>query len=269
MPLLHHAWETHPTRVFLAGFRTGGRRLRWLVQIFLLVACSWAAAESPPAQPPASTPTPSPEPTPVPLSNVVSEMQSTMATLEEINASLSRVHSGTDAIVTRLTQMNSEINPRLAEDTKLLVTGPSLDILYRTKLTWQDFGRNLTGLARELTQQAMSLEQELVDLGRLAKTWQMTLDSAKQGNAPVEPLQNAVDSIEQRRRTIEESRARVFNLLSQISDEETRIRRTLSSIEQAQVQALRDLLVRDSPPIWNLKAGLAQEWQHRSTESLI
>ena len=102
----------------------------------------------------------------------------------------------------------------------------------------------------------MSLEQELVDLGRLAKIWQSTLDAAKQTNAPVEPLQNAVDSIEQRRQAVEASRARVLTLLSQISDEETRIRRTLSSIEQSQVQALRDLLVRDSPPIWRLKARI-------------
>jgi small-conductance mechanosensitive channel len=190
-----------------------------------------------------------------------------MTTLEEVDASVSRVRSSTDGIVTRLSELNGEIDPRLAEDTKLLTTSPSLDILYRVKLTWEDFSRNLSVLARELTQQAMSLEQELVDLGRLAKIWQSTLDGAKQTNAPVEPLQTAVNSIEQRRQAVEASRARVLTLLSQISDEETRIRRTLSSIEQSQVQALRDLLVRDSPPIWRLKPGLGREWQNRSTQS--
>jgi potassium-dependent mechanosensitive channel len=239
--------------------------VRWVTQIFVLLAFSWAGAESPPAQSPAPTPKATPEPTPIPLSNIVSEMQSTMATLEEIDASLSRVQSSTEAIVTQLAQVNGEINPRIAEDTKLLATGPSLDILYRTKLTWQDFGRNLSGLGRELADQAVSLEQELVELSRLAKSWQMTLDAAKQSNAPVQPLQNAIDSIEQRRQAVDASRARVLNLLSQISDEETRIRRTLASVEQSQVQALRDLLIRDSPPIWRLRAGL--EWQHRSTQS--
>lgn len=190
-----------------------------------------------------------------------------MTTLEEVDASVSRVLSSTDGIVTRLSELNGEIDPRLAEDTKLLTTSPSLDILYRVKLTWEDFSRNLSVLARELTQQAVSLEQELVDLGRLAKIWQSTLDAAKQTNAPVEPLQTAVNSIEQRRQAVEASRARVLTLLSQISDEETRIRRTLSSIEQSQVQALRDLLVRDSPPIWRLKPGLGREWQNRSTQS--
>ena len=190
-----------------------------------------------------------------------------MTTLEEIDASVTRVRSSTDGIVTRLSELNGEINPRLAEDTKLLTTSPSLDILYRIKLSWQDFGRNLSVLARELTQQAMSLEQELVDLGRLAKIWQSTLDAAKQTNAPVESLQSTVDSIEQRRQAVEASRARVLTSLSQISDEETRIRRTLSSIEQSQGQALRDLLIRDSPPIWSLKVGFGREWQNRSTQS--
>ena len=267
MPLLHHAWETCQTRVFLAKSRIPCRTVAWLVGIIFLFAISWAAAESSPEQSPAATPKASPEPTPLPLANVLSEAQSTMTTLEEIDASVSRVLSSTDGIVTRLSELNGEIDPRLAEDTKLLTTSPSLDILYRVKLTWEDFSRNLSVLARELTQQAMSLEQELVDLGRLAKIWQSTLDAAKQTNAPVEPLQTAVDSIEQRRQAVEASRARVLTLLSQISDEETRIRRTLSSIEQSQVQALRDLLVRDSPPIWRLKPGLGREWQNRSTQS--
>ena len=267
MPLLHHAWETGQTRVFLTKSRIPCRTVASLVGIIFLFAISWAAAESSPEQSPAATPKASPEPTPIPLANGLSEMQATMTTLEEIDASVTRVRSSTDGIVTRLSELNGEINPRLAEDTKLLTTSPSLDILYRIKLSWQDFGRNLSVLARELTQQAMSLEQELVDLGRLAKIWQSTLDAAKQTNAPAESLQNTVDSIEQRRQAVEASRARVLTLLSQISDEETRIRRTLSSIEQSQVQALRDLLVRDSPPIWRLKAVFGQEWQNRSTQS--
>jgi potassium-dependent mechanosensitive channel len=267
MPSRYHAWEPCQTRVFLAKSKSADRAIRRLVGITALLAISWAAAQGAPEQSPAAMSTARPESTPIPLANVLSEMQSTMTTLEEIDASVARVRSSTDGIVTRLSELNGEINPRLAEDTKLLTASPSLDMLYRLKLSWQDFGRNLSVLARELTQQATSLEQEVVDLGRLAKIWQTTLDAAKQSNAPVESLQNAMDSIDQRRQAVEASRARVLTLLTRISDEETRIRRTLSSIEQSQVQALRDLLVRDSPPIWRLKAVFGQEWQNRSTES--
>jgi potassium efflux system protein len=225
---------------------------------------SLAVAQTPPGPQASPTAKASPEPTPIPLTGVLSEMQSTMTTLEEIDASAARVQSNTDAIATKLSQLTGEMNPRLAEDSKLLTTSPSLDILYPIKLTWQDFARNLNALARDLTQHATSLEQELVDLSRLAKTWRTTLEFAKQSNAP---LQSAVDSIEQRRQALEASRARVLSLLGEISAEEMRTRRTLSSVEQSQIRALRDLLVRDSPPIWRLRAGLRQEWQNRSGES--
>jgi potassium efflux system protein len=267
MPLLHHARETHRKRVFLSRSGRLSLALRSAVGIVVFSILSGAVAQNPPGPQASPTAKASPEPTPIPLTGVVSEMQSTMNTLEEIDASAARVQSNTDTIVTKLSQLTGEINPRLAEDSKLLTTNPSLDILYRIKLTWQDFGRNLNALARELTQHAASLEQELVDLNRLAKTWKTTLDFAKQSNAPVQPLQSAVDSIEQRRQTLEASRARVLTLLGEISNEEMRIRRTLSSVEQSQIRALRDLLVRDSPPIWRLKAGLRQEWQNRSGES--
>jgi potassium efflux system protein len=264
MPLLHHDWETHRKRVFLTRSGRLSVALRSAVGLIVLSIFSLALAQTPPGPEASPTAKASPEPTPIPLTGVLSEMQSTMTTLEEIDASAARVQSNTDAIATKLSQLTGEMNPRLAEDSKLLTTSPSLDILYPIKLTWQDFARNLNALARDLTQHATSLEQELVDLSRLAKTWRTTLEFAKQSNAP---LQSAVDSIEQRRQALEASRARVLSLLGEISAEEMRTRRTLSSVEQSQIRALRDLLVRDSPPIWRLRAGLRQEWQNRSGES--
>ena len=269
MPLVHHARETPRKRVFLPPFPAFAFAMRLMVGTILLLVLTGAAAETPTDQKASPTPKTTPEPTPIPLAEMLPEMQATSTTLEEIDASASRVQSNTDAFVTRFSQLTGELNPRLAEDTKLLSTRPSLDLLYRIKLTWEDFGRHLSVLARELTQQATSLEQELLDLDRLAKTWGTTLEVAKQSNIPAEPLQNAIASIAQRRQAVEATRARVLTLLSQISDEETRIRRTLSAVEQSQIQALRDLLVRDSPPIWRLKGGLAREWQMRSSQSFI
>ena len=123
-----------PDASFSPESRIPCRTVAWLVGIIFLFAISWAAAESSPEQSPAATPKASPEPTPLPLANVLSEAQSTMTTLEEVDASVSRVLSSTDGIVTRLSELNGEIDPRLAEDTKLLTTSPSLDILYRVKL---------------------------------------------------------------------------------------------------------------------------------------
>jgi potassium efflux system protein len=269
MPLLHHARETPRKRVFLPRFRTLASATRLMVRSILLLVIISAAAETPADQKSSPAPTATPEATPIPLTDVLAEMQATTTTLEEIESSASRVQANTDSIVSQLWQLTGDLNPRLAEDTKLLGTHPSLDLLYRIKLTWEDFDRNLSRLARDLTQQATSLEQELAALDRLAKTWSTTLEAAKQSNVPVQSLQNALDSIAQRRSAVEATRASVLTTLGQISDEETRIRRTLAAVEQSQIQALRDLLVRDSQPIWRLEGGLGSEWQKRSSDSFV
>ena len=73
---------------------------------------------------------------------------------------------------------------------------PALDMLYRLKLTWQNFGVRLSVSARELTQHATSLEEQLARLDQLNKTWQATLQAPKLPETPPPMLQRVVDSIE-------------------------------------------------------------------------
>ena len=122
MPLLHHARETPRKRVFLPPFPVFALAMRLMVGTILLLVLTGAAAETPTDQKASPTPKTTPEPTPIPLAELLPEMQATSTTLEEIDASASRVQSNTDAFVTRLSQLTGELNPRLAEDTKLLST---------------------------------------------------------------------------------------------------------------------------------------------------
>ena len=77
-----------------------------------------------------------------------------------------------------------------------------------------------------------------------------------------------VDAVEQKRQAVESDRARVLTALSQFSDEEGRVRKTLSSVKQAQIRALKGLLLRQSPFFWGPRTGLGTEWIDRSGESL-
>ena len=244
-------------------------RVVQVVLLFILALVS-SGGTAPAQQPSAPLAKPNPAPTPIPLANVPLEAQSVVTSLEEIDASVSRVRSSADAIDGTLWHLTSEIDPRMSEDTRLLRASPSLDRLYWIKLTWQDFGAILSALSRELTQRVTSLEEEIARLDQLDKTWQATLQSAKEVNMPPPALQNVqsvVDSIEQTRQAAESGRARVLIVLSRLSNEETRVRRTLSSVEQSQIQALKSLLVRGSPFIWSLKTGLGREWENQSGDS--
>ena len=178
--------------------------------------------------------------------------------------------SSADAIGRTLSDLTSEIDARIADDTRLLTTSPSLDMLYRLKLIWRNFRVRLSVSARELTQHATSLEEQLARLDQLNKTWQATLQSAKEQETPpsvLQRVQSVVDSIERTRQAAESGRDHVLTLQSLLSEEEARIRTTLSSIEQVETRALKNIFVRDSPPIWSLETSLGTEWEKHSGES--
>jgi potassium-dependent mechanosensitive channel len=238
--------------------------------LFLILALFSSGGTAPGEQASASPAKPNPGPTPIPLTVVPAEAQSAMTSLQEIDASLSRDQSGASVIAGSLSNLRSEIDARIAEDMRLLTASPSFDTLYRLKSTWQNFGDNLSALARELAQRATSLEEERARLDQLNKTWQATLQSAKQPDTPqpvLQSVQSVVDSLEQTRQAAESDRARVLTLQGRVSEQQARVRRALSSIEQAESRALKDLLVRDSQPIWSGGTSLGREWEKQGGES--
>ena len=240
--------------------------------LLLILALASGGGPAPGEQASASPAKPSPAPTPIPLTTVPVQAQSAMTSLEEIDASVSRDQSSAGDIAGSLSNLTSEIDATIAEDMRLLMASPPLDVLYQLKSTWQNFGDNLSALARELGQRATSLEEERARLDQLKKIWQATLQSAKQPDTPqpfLESVQKVVDSVERTRQAAESGRAQVLTLQGRLSEQEARVRTALSSVEQSQDRALKSLLVRDSPPIWSGETGLGREWQKQSGASLF
>ncbi|MBV9297984.1 MAG: mechanosensitive ion channel [Verrucomicrobia bacterium] len=243
-------------------------RIVLLINIILALVSGTGTALSQQAS--ASPGKPAPASTPIPLAKVPLEAQSTLASLQEIEANVSRDQSSAEASGRTLSELTNEIDARVAEDRRLLTSSPSLEVLFPLKLAWQSFGVRLSASARELAQHATSLEEQLGRLDKLSKTWQTTLQSTKQPEAPLpvlQSVQSAVDSIERMRQTIESARAQVLALQSRISEQEARVRTALSLIEQGENRALKSIFVRDSPPIWRLQTSLGTEWVQHSGES--
>jgi potassium efflux system protein len=238
--------------------------------VLLILALVSGGGTAPGEQASASPAKPNPAPTPIPLTTVPVEAQSAMTSLEEVDASVSRDQSSAGDIAGSLSNLASEIDATIAEDMRLLTASPPLDVLYRLKSTWQNFGDNLSALARELAERATSLEEERTRLDQMKKTWQATLQSAKQPDTPqpfLQSVQNVVDSIERTRQAAESSREQVLTLQGRLSEQEARVRTALSSVEQSQNRALKSLLVRDSPPIWSGETSLGREWEKQSGAS--
>lgn len=251
-------------RTLIGGSRAHEARTLLLIALACIASGAIAAQPSP-------SPAASPEPTPIPFTNILIERQSAMTSLQEMGEGLSSTQSSAQVVADDFGSLTGEIDPRMAEDTQVLQASPSLDMLYRTKLTWQDFGENLSALSKELTRRVVDLDEELDRSKGLEKSWQVTLEAAKKENVPASSLQSiqgVVDSIQQTRQAIEARRSDALNLLTQISDEQTRVHRTLSMVEQAQIRALKDLFVRDSPFIWKVRSSLTKGWANRCGTSV-
>jgi small-conductance mechanosensitive channel len=238
-----------------------------LLTILALVSSAGMALSQ---QASASAAKPTLAPTPIPLAKVALEARSTLASLQEVEANMSRDQSSAEAVGHTVSELTNEIDARTAEDKRLLTSSPSLEVLFPLKLAWQSFDARLSASARELVQHATSLEEELGRLDKLDKTWQATLQSAKQPETPapvLKSVQTVVDSVERTGQATESGRAHVLDLQSRISEQEARVRTALSLIEQGENRALKSIFVRDSPPIWSLQTGLGTEWAQHGSES--
>jgi hypothetical protein len=131
------------------------------IVLLIILALVSSGGTAPGEQASASLAKPNRAPTPIPLAKVPLEVQSALASLQEIEANVSGDQSGAGGIARTASVLTSEIDTRIADDTRLLTTSPSLDILYRLKLTWQSFGVRLLVSDAELTRHATSLEEQL------------------------------------------------------------------------------------------------------------
>jgi hypothetical protein len=158
-------------------------RMRLVIRIGLFVILALvSSAGAAPSQPVSGSPAkPNPSPTPIPLAKVPLEAQSALASIQEIDSNVSRDQSNAGGFVRSLSDLTTEIDARVADDTRLLTTNPSLQLLYRLKLTWQSFRDGLSASARD------SIER--------------TRQAAESGQAHVLTLQSRISEEEARVRT--------------------------------------------------------------------
>ena len=239
-----------------------------VVRIALFVAFSWVSGSNPveAQQAPASQGRPSPSP-PIPAMKVASEAASALESLRELQSSLS-ADTTAAAVSDGLSHLTGDIDAQIDDDTELLISNPTLQMLYPLKLTWQNFNERLSALNNNLTRSGTSLDEALARTDDKNRVWQLTLQSI-QGNGTPEVLQRVkgvIDSIRETRQVVDSRRAQILDLQNRTFEQAGRIRNALNLIEQAEQQALASILSRDSPPIWDLKASFETAWTstHRS-----
>jgi potassium-dependent mechanosensitive channel len=241
-------------------------RTRRVFRIFLFVTFCWvltgnrAGAQQTSATPSKPSPT-NPVPTPIPLSEIAGQAESANDSLRGIENSLSTDKS-TATAETRVPELTDEIDLRTAEMDKLLEASLPLEFVHRMELVAQSLHDGLSTLNHHLTEHAKILDGQIADLDRLSKIWKSTLQLPELSNAAPEipqRVQGLIDRISRAQQALKSLRARDLVLQGQLLEASARLETADSALEQAEAAAVKNLLVQDSPPIWNIGINTSRE----------
>src|SRR5271166_3816120 len=218
--------------------------MRRVIRIFLFITfcCVLVGNRVGAQQTFATTPKPSPTnpvPTPIPLSEIASQGESASESLRDIETSLS-TDQLTATVEKRLPQLTNEIDLRTAEMGRLLASSLPLDFLHFMEVTSQRFRDELSTENHDLTERTRTLDDQIAQLDKLSMIWKSTLQLPE--------LYQAAPEIPKR--------------MQSLIDHIGRVQTALSALERAEANAVRNLFVQDSPPIWRLGVDSWQEESH-------
>jgi potassium efflux system protein len=240
------------------------------IRIGLVIAFCWGLSEGGAgAQQFSSAETkPSPAPTPIPLSEIASHAESTTRFVQNIETTLSKDRV-TATVEKSLPPLTSEIELREAEMAKYLAGVVPLELLHSMEIVLQGYGDQLSSWNNDLTARAKVLYCQIAQLDGLGKIWKSTLQLPQLSKtAPEIPkrVQGLIDLIGRTEQAAESLRERDLTLQGQVLEATARLQAVAPAFEQAQADAVKDLFVQDSPPLWRL--GVKQ-WREESQTSLI
>ena len=206
-----------------------------------------------------ATPTPKPAPTAVPLADTVGAAESTSEKLQEIENNLAS-QQPTVAIARDLPRTSQEITALLTETTRSLKPGTPLETLSDLDAHWRKLSEQLDLWARSLTARANAVESEIDSLPDLRSTWTQSLTLAHTSAAPPEitrRIESLLTAIGKTGAVLQARRATILTLQSRLAEQTQRATGALRLLKVAKSEAVEQLGLRDSPPIWNAEVRAA------------
>jgi small-conductance mechanosensitive channel len=253
--------------------------LAFLFASMLAVIASAAAPTTQTTQPaPTSAPSVQPPSGPFPLAQAATEAESASITLRSMTAELNGDQQ-TAQIAEEIPILTSEIDGRLDETSKLLSSGASLQLLGMQEDDWSAISKSLDQWKRLLQQRHNRLQSVGAQLSRLRSDWDREHDVVTywSTHAKSTDLLNAArNSVDDTRAIIDRTQGdlharqvELFAVEQAVDGQDARVLDVLDLVRQARDQAFNRLLVRDSPPLWDLEKlsknnGGAVEEGHQS-----
>jgi small-conductance mechanosensitive channel len=185
--------------------------------------------------------------------DIAPQAETALATLEALNTSLD-VDQTSQTISGDLPALISLIDGRLEDTSNDLSRQPTLPRLRRLENEWNALHDELSRWKRSLAKRGQELGGQIARLNQLKNPWQATLESAQTAKLPPEvtqrvqstltDVQSALDKFEERQRVI-------LTLQDRVVEQDRQVAQVLSSIEHAREEAVSQLFVRESQPLWS------------------
>jgi potassium-dependent mechanosensitive channel len=144
-----------------------------------------------------------------------------------------------------------------------------LELLHSMEIVLQKYSDQFSSWNHDLTERVKILDGQLAQLDGLSKIWRATLqlpELSKDASEIPKRLQSLIDLIGRTQQAAESLRERDLTLQGRVLETTTRLQAIAPAFEQAQANAVKGLLVQDSPPLWSL--GIEQ-WTEASRAPLI
>jgi len=185
--------------------------------------------------------------------DIASQAEATLAILEDLNATLD-VDQSSQTINRELPTLISLIAGKLDDTASDLSRQPALPRLHRLESEWNDLHDELSRWKRNLAKRAQELGGQIARLTQLKNSWDATLQSSQSAKLPQEVIQRVQSTLADVQSTLEkfEDRQRtILTLQDRVIEQDRQVAQALSSIERAREEALSQLFVRESPPLWS------------------
>jgi small-conductance mechanosensitive channel len=229
-----------------------------------LLAASAASAQAPPAEGATPAPAASAEPAApvaIPVAEILPRAEAVLARLRELVA-VATPDAAVQEIAAKLESFREELIAQAFDTRRRLESTQSIDAVRSLDLSWRRRSEQLLAWAASVARRAAALEAAYTETSELRETWRVTEAAARRpGDAPkavLERIDEVQAAITRARKPIAGERTSVLELQGRISRELERSDDVLEELGQSRAGLERDLLVRDSLPLWTA-LGEAQE----------
>ena len=152
---------------------------------------------------------------------------------------------------------------------KFLAGTVPLELLHSMEIVLQRYRDQLSSWNHDLTERAKILDGQIAQLDGLSKIWKSTLQLPELSKAAPEipkRVESLIDSIGRTQQAAESLRERDLALQGHVLEATARLQVIAPAFEGAQASAVKNLFVRDSPPLWSLGV---EQWRKESQTPLI